>query len=60
MRYFFGRVFVEYWDNDRWNLSALLWYKYLLGRIWGVIGSAGSDKDYRHVPRSKVHYVKKG
>lgn len=53
---FFGKIFVEYWDNGKWNLCALPWYQYLYGRICGIIGNAESSEDYRHVPRSKIHF----
>lgn len=57
---YFGKVFVEYWDGSCWGLSALPWYKYLIGRyLFGAIGAASSDSDYRHVPRSKIKYGKK-
>lgn len=53
---YFCKVFVEFWDGNTWALSALPWYKYLIGRIWGEIGSANSDKDYKHVPRSNIKF----
>lgn len=60
MRYF-GKVFVQFKEEDKWSLAAIAWYKYLVARfLWGVIGSATSDKDFRHVPRSKVVYEKRG
>lgn len=55
---YFGKVFVEFWDGNCWGLSTIPWYKYLLGRLCGGIGSAGSDKDYKHVPRSNIRFEK--
>ena len=32
MRYF-GKIFVEFWDGEKWNLSAVKWWQYLLMRL---------------------------
>lgn len=55
MRYF-GKVFVEFWDGQEWKLSAIPWYGYLYGRALGIIGGPESNKDYRYVPRNKIHF----
>ena len=57
--YYFGKVFVEFWRNDRWNLSAVWFWQYILMRLWGFCGAADSnlqDYEYRHVPRRRVHF----
>lgn len=54
---YFGKVFVEHWDGQEWNLSAVKWWQYLLMRIWGYCGDANADVrfyDCRHVPRNKI------
>lgn len=56
---YFGRVFVEHWDGDKWNLSAVKWWQYLLMRYWGYCGDANADTrfyDCRHVPRKKIKF----
>lgn len=55
---YFGKVFVEYLDGDKWNLSMLQWYQYIYGRLFGIIGCHNSNKDFRHVPRNMVKYTK--
>lgn len=55
MRYF-GKIFVEFWDGNKWNLAAFWPHQYLYGRITGIIGSRSSNKDYRHVPRSMINF----
>lgn len=57
---YFGKVFVEYWDGDNWNLSAISWWQYLIARILGKCASSTSSrKDYncRHVPRKNVRFI---
>lgn len=54
---FFGKVFVEFWDGDKWQLSAVSWWYYLLARFYGICGGATSDPlkyNYRHVLRKNV------
>lgn len=54
---FFGKVFVEFWDGDKWQLSAVSWWYYLLPRFYGICGSPTSDPlkyNYRHVLRKNV------
>ena len=54
---YFGKVFVEHWDGQEWNLSAVKWWQYLLMRIWGYCGDANADVrfyDCRHVPRKRI------
>ena len=56
---YFGKVFVEFWDGDSWQLSAVWWWQYLLARMWNICGSATSDPlkyNYRHVLRKNVHF----
>lgn len=56
---FFGKVFVEFWDGDKWQLSAVSWRYYLLARFYGICGSATSDPlkyNYRHVLRKNVSF----
>lgn len=55
--HYFGRVFVEYWDGQKWGLSAIKWWQYLLARLWGYCGSSTADArfyNYRHVPRKNI------
>lgn len=57
---FFGKVFVECWDGEKWGLSAVKWWQYLLMRLWGYCGDADADVrfyNYRHVPRNKVTFT---
>jgi hypothetical protein len=54
---YFGKVFVECWDGEKWGLSAVEWWQYLLMRLWGYCGDENADirfYDYRHVPRKKI------
>ena len=56
---FFNKVFVEYWDGNKWNLSAIKWWQYLLMRLWKYCGSTDADfrdYNYRHVPRNKIYF----
>lgn len=57
---YFGKIFVEFWDNDKWNLAAVKWWQYLLMRLSGVCGSATADTRFyncRHVPRKNVTFI---
>ena len=57
---YFGKVFVEHWDGQKWGLSAVEWWQYLLMRLWGYCGDADADVrfyDYRHVPRKNITFT---
>ena len=57
---YFGKVFVECWDGEKWGLSAIEWWQYLLMRLWGYCGDENADVhfyDYRHVPRKKITFT---
>ena len=57
---YFGKVFVEHWDGQKWGLSAVKWWQYLLMRLWGYCGDANADVrfyDYRHVPRKNITFT---
>ena len=54
---YFGKVFVEHWDGQKWNLSAVKWWQYLLMRLWGYCGDVNADVRFyncRHVPRKNI------
>lgn len=56
---YFGKIFVEYWDGNTWNLSAISLWLYLLMRLTGDCGSATADTrfyNYRHVPRKNISF----
>jgi hypothetical protein len=60
MRYF-GKVFVEFWDGNKWRVSAIWFWQYLLMRLWGYCGSATSnrsDYDFRRVSRKNIIFQK--
>ena len=57
---FFGKVFIEFWDGEKWNLSAIWWQQYLIARFLGICGSATSNPieyNYRHVSRKNINFT---
>ena len=58
---YFGKIFVEFWDGQKWGLSAVEWWQYLLMRLLGYCGSSTADTrfyDYRHVPRKNITFTR--
>lgn len=56
---YFGKIFVEFWDDNRWNLAAVKWWQYLFMRLSGVCGNSTADIRYyncRHVPRKNISF----
>lgn len=58
--HYFGKVFVEFWDNNEWKLSAVWFWQYWLMRLWGYCGGIGASKaryNYIHVPRKNIRFT---
>ena len=55
---YFGKIFIEFWENDKWNLSAVWFWEYIIMRLWGYCGCKNSlEYNIRHVPRNQIKFL---
>ena len=55
-------MYIEWWnsDNREWCVSKIPLWVFLWGRLWNVIGKAGSSRtkyNMIHVPRSHIEFI---